>query len=259
MDYLRKIRPCLLEAQKAILEIYNTDFSVSYKEDKSPLTIADEKAEKIIFDCLKSISDYPIIGEETFSKDHKCSDCKDYWLVDPLDGTSNFVKKTGDFAISIGLIKDNKPFFGVIYKPTTSELFYAEKEKGAFLEKDGKITKLSVNTEFSKGVTIVFNSSAYGKKETIERYLKKISPIKSKNIGSTALKICSITTKEADIFPKQTELFISEWDIAGAHIILKEAGGNLFDDKGQEISYCGAHKKVENFIATSQKLFNIIK
>ncbi len=259
MNYLEKIRPYLLKAQKEILEIYNSDFSVFYKEDKSPLTIADEKTETIIFECLKNISDYPIIGEETFSKDHKTLDCSDYWLVDPIDGTSNFVKKTGDFAISIGLIKDKKPFFGIVFRPTTGELFYAEQGKGSYLEKDGETTKLSVGKDFSKGVMVVFNSSAYGKEETVKQYSQKVTPVSTMKKGSTALKICCIATNEASIFPKQTELCINEWDIAASHIILKEAGGNLFNKQGNEVKYSGVNSSVENFIATSQELFDIIK
>lgn len=260
MDYLDKLKPCLFEAQKEILDIYNSYFEVSYKEDKSPLTIADEKTEEIIFNHLKSISDYPIIGEETFSKNRKHLDCSDYWLVDPIDGTSNFVKKTGEFAISIGLIRNNKPFFGVVFQPTTGNIYYAEKGKGSFVEdKNENVKKLSVNTDFSEGITVLFNDSAKDKEKTVEFLESKISPVTVNRFGSTALKICCIASGRNHIFPKQTHLTISEWDIAAAHIILKEAGGNLYYHNGDEVKYHGARKPVDKFIATSQELFNIIK
>ena len=129
------------KAGEIIMEVYNTNFEVDYKEDKSPVTIADKRASDFICAELSKLSNYPIVCEETFSKVEKY---KTYWLVDPLDGTKEFIRKGTDFTVNIALIRYGRTIAGYVYVPMTKELYYSNSNAGAYKLQLDVITKEAV-------------------------------------------------------------------------------------------------------------------
>jgi 3'(2'), 5'-bisphosphate nucleotidase len=217
------------EAGKAILEIYEKNITVTYKEDTSPLTLADTTAHKIISEKLKKFG-YPIISEEAeVPAFEERSTWDSFWLVDPLDGTKEFIKKTGECTVNIALITNNKPVLGVVHVPVTGETYYAEKGKGAF--RDG--VKLPATS--TKVHTIIASVSHRGEED--EAFIKNIKKKDTILISKgSSLKMCLVAEGAADVYPR----FIPsmEWDIAAAHCIVNEAGKHIIDQvTKKELSY----------------------
>ena len=218
-------------AQKAgeeILKVYDSDFSVEKKEDKSPLTLADKNSHEIIFSIL-SQTKIPVLSEE--GKDIPFNERKNWqhlWIVDPLDGTKEFVRRNGEFAVNIALIENEKPIIGVIYSPVKKSLFYALKNLGAYKkEKNGVEQKLplrSRNETFS-----VCASRSHMNDETkvfVNELRKKHGEINFISTGSS-LKFCLIAEGIADCYPRFAATM--EWDTASGQIIVEECGKKLID------------------------------
>ena len=135
-----------IQAGAEIMKVYNSDHNVTYKDDQSPLTDADTASNRIIVDSLKSISDYPLISEEEKEVSYETRKNYDaYWLIDPLDGTKEFVKRNGEFTVNIALIKAGVPIMGIVYAPVIETLYYAGEDEGAF-----KCENVNVSTESSE-------------------------------------------------------------------------------------------------------------
>lgn len=227
------IKAALL-AGKEILEVYNSDdFQIKIKSDDSPLTLADQKAHKRIVENLKD-SNIPILSEEgkNISYDER-KEWKEYWLVDPLDGTKEFIKRNGEFTVNIALIQDNKPEMGVIYVPVTKDLYFGEKEKGAFkavnadLDTDIEmLEKFSFQLPFSMqndSYTVV-GSRSHMNKETedfIARLKEQHGDLEFISKGSS-LKICMVAEGIADIYPRYAPTM--EWDTGAGHAIAIASG-----------------------------------
>lgn len=225
-------------AGKEILKIYQTaDFKVEIKSDNSPLTIADKKSNEIICNILKN-TDFPILSEEGKEIDYEIrKNWEHFWLIDPLDGTKEFIKRNGDFTVNIALIYNRKPILGVIFVPVSNELFFANHEIGSFkyiyqdenLENIDKIieksTKLPRN--FEKTNYIVVGSKSHNNKETedfISTIEKERSDVEVSSRGSS-LKFCMIAEGKADIYPRFGPTM--EWDTAAGHAIAKFSGSNV--------------------------------
>ena len=134
----------VLAASEEILKVYNTDFNVEKKDDESPVTKADIEANKVIVSILKNEFDYLIVSEESLNHQQYCDE--EYcFIVDPIDGTREFIKKNGEFTVNIALLHKNELVVGVVYAPVLKELYYAVKGQGAFLEKNGKVKNLSIS------------------------------------------------------------------------------------------------------------------
>src|SRR6056297_2790476 len=163
------IKRLSIQAGQAIMKIYETDFNVEYKGDDSPLTLADKTANDIIVSALKEeYPDYAILSEE--SRDDKSRLKNDYcFIVDPLDGTKEFVKRNGQFTVNIALAYKGKPILGVIYVPVTKQLYYESKGEGAYLEdtKTGEVKKLSVTDKTSDLIWVGSRSHSSGKEENL--------------------------------------------------------------------------------------------
>tara|TARA_B100000780_G_scaffold259327_1_gene210283 strand:+ start:1616 stop:2380 length:765 start_codon:yes stop_codon:yes gene_type:complete len=236
LDYLLKVaKKAAVKAGEKILQIYAGDFSVSYKEDKSPLTIADQQANKIIEDYLSKTS-IPILSEEGQLTDYK--DRKNWellWIVDPLDGTKEFVKRNGEFTVNIALVKNGKPILGVIYVPVKGWLYYGS-PIGSFREIGGKKELLPLVNKAT--IFKVVGSRSHQSQETKE-YFDEIKKQKKKieiiSMGSS-LKICLVAEGSADVYPRFAPTM--EWDTAAGHAIAKYAGKKLIDlQTKQEMVY----------------------
>jgi len=229
-----------IEAGKEILNFYNNDIEVTHKEDLSPLTKADLASNKIILESLTKLnSNIPILSEESLVDWSIRKKWKKYWLVDPLDGTKEFIKKNGEFTVNIALIEDNNPILGVVYVPAKSLLYLAEKNKGSFktntkdkLENFEGIQKILVSSQTNRPRVIGSRSHSNA---TFVNWVKEKFPNAEIVQAGSSLKFCLIAEGEADIYPRFGPT--SEWDIAAGHMIVDEAGGKIRTFQNNSIKY----------------------
>ena len=220
------------KAGDVILDIYKRNFKTSTKKDNSPITEGDLKSNEVIKEIL-SHTEYSILSEEDADDQSRLS--KDtIWIVDPLDGTSDFIDKTGEFTVMIALIKNKKPILGVISWPTEKTLFVAQKGSGAFRYSNGKWDRLVVTkvTEISKCRTV---GSRHHLSEREKSFIKKLGIDDFTSIGSS-LKVAKISSGEAEVYITTTNK-MKEWDSAASYCIISEAGGKMTDISGNDITY----------------------
>ena len=229
LDYFMEIQDCLQESSSKIIEIYNEfDQSITYKPDNSPLTKADIVSHELIEKRLSSISSYPIISEESdnfYTKESK------YWLVDPLDGTKEFISKNGEFTINIALIENRYPILGYVYSPIKKTLYVGGLNKGAFKIIDSNIEELFVSS--SQDPIRIVASRNHLNEET-KKYISQFKNFTLLQAGSS-IKLCMIAEGSADIYPRLAPT--SEWDTAAAQAIVEGAGGSVQDLKNNRFIY----------------------
>ncbi len=230
LDYeklTRVLRDLSLRSGKAIMDIYNADhLSFETKADDSPVTLADKAADQIIFAGLKlAFPDLPVVTEEQASSQEEQH--KTFLIVDPLDGTKEFIKKTSEFTVNIALIEEGVPTRGIVYAPAIERLFYTDatgqplEEKGSFEEKTkGQLLPISVKHPNNESLIVVASKSHRDK--NTDDYISKYSVAKSTSAGSS-LKFCLLAAGEADFYPRLGRTM--EWDTAAGHAILNAAGG----------------------------------
>jgi len=229
-----------IEAGNEILNFYNNDIEVVHKEDLSPLTKADLASNKIILESLTKLnSNIPILSEESLVDWSIRKNWKKYWLVDPLDGTKEFIKKNGEFTVNIALIEGNNPILGVVYVPAKSFLYLAEKNKGSFktITKDKLknlegIKKILVSSKVNRARVIGSRSHSNA---IFDNWVKEKFPNADIVQAGSSLKFCLIAEGEADIYPRFGPT--SEWDIAAGHMIVNEAGGKIRTFQNDSIKY----------------------
>ena len=240
-ENLLEILNISVDAGEVILNYYNENVDVIYKDDESPLTKADLASHKIITDSIKKITpDIPILSEEEFIDWKIRKKWKKYWLIDPLDGTKEFIKKNDEFTVNIALIENNRPILGVIYTPALNELFYSIKNFGSYkiltkkkLNTLKEAKRISINKKKSNKIKIVGSRSHSN--PILDKWVNKnFNEFDILQKGSS-LKFCLIAEGSADIYPRFGPT--SEWDIAAGHIILEEAGGKLKSIDNKEILY----------------------
>ena len=231
-----------LDAGKVILDIYKKDFAVEYKDDKSPLTEADKKANDLICGRLDKYAPYIDILAEESVDDKKRLANKFCFIVDPLDGTKEFVKKNGEFTVNIGLAYKNRPVAGVVYAPCLNKLYYAAKNRGAYaidlntnilFKMFAENTKIKVSAR-TDGLTVV-KSRSHSDERTealLEKNKRKIAS--QTDIGS-ALKGCLIAEGAADIYYRFG--YTMEWDTCAVQCIVEEAGGVFTQGDRSEMTY----------------------
>jgi len=218
---LKVIEDIAQEAGDVIMKIYQRDFSIDYKDDSSPLTEADIKANEIICNALKNYyPDIPIMSEENKQTEYnKRKDIELYWCIDPIDGTKEFIKKNGEFTINIALIQRGTPILGVVYAPAIDEIYIAKKGDGAF--KNGERLPLRVNGTPEKKLKVVASKSHLSK-ETQE-FIDSLQTQEVEQVSyGSSLKLCMVASGEADIYPRMAPTM--EWDTAAADAIVREAG-----------------------------------
>ena len=220
------------EAGDAILEIYQDDYETSTKNDDSPITDADLKSNEIIKKILSQTT-HEILSEEDKDDLNRLTQ-EIIWIIDPLDGTSDFIDKTGEFTVMISLIKNKKPILGVIGWPTERTLFVAQKESGAFRFSNNKWNKICVTqiSEISKCRTV---GSRYHLSDKERSFIKKLGIKDFTSIGSS-LKVGKISSGEAEAYITTTNK-MKEWDSAASYCIISEAGGKMTDMLGNDITY----------------------
>ena len=225
-DLLASAQSIAAAAAEEILKVYDSDFDVESKADESPLTAADLASHQVITTRLTALTpSIPILSEESaeiaFSTRQTWSE---YWLVDPLDGTKEFVKRNGEFTVNIALIRDGAPVIGVVHVPVTGVCYAAAEGVGAFKDAEGRREPIRVRAMDEKSISAVGSRSHSN--ESTQAFLEKLGPNRIVSIGSS-LKICLVAEGAADVYPRFGPT--SEWDTAAAHCVVEQAGGRLTD------------------------------
>lgn len=229
------VKSVAIEAGNRIMEVYNrNDFEIQLKSDNSPITLADRLANDFIIEQLQSaFPDFSILSEE--SKDNPVRLDKPFiWIVDPLDGTKEFIKRNGEFTVNIGLVENGHPRMGVIWVPALGDLYFAAEGLGAFYERPGKSKKSIHCSPRSKIEEMILMQSRSHAGEKEAKLIEKHQFAAVKTSGSS-IKLCLIARGEADVYFRFGPT--SEWDICAANCILEQAGGKLTDCLGNTILY----------------------
>ncbi|MCG2635355.1 MAG: 3'(2'),5'-bisphosphate nucleotidase CysQ [Gammaproteobacteria bacterium] len=234
---LSRVIPIAVTAGERILEIYNTDFEVQTKADNSPLTAADQAAHHTIVDGLGRLETvYPVLSEESVDTDYaQRGQWSRYWLVDPLDGTREFVKRNGEFTVNIALIDGRRSILGVVYAPVTGLLYWGSLGNGAFRQR-GESDPVPIQvTDYKQGAAqLRIAGSRSHPSPVLQDYLAKLPEHELVAVGSS-LKICMVAAGEADLYPRFGPT--SEWDTAAGQAVLEAAGGHLTDTTMKPLSY----------------------
>ena len=218
-----------------ILDIYGTDFDVEHKADQSPLTAADLAAHKAIVAGLDGLpGKWPVLSEESTATVPfaERAGWRRYWLVDPLDGTKEFVKRNGEFTVNIALIEDHQPVLGVVYVPVTDTTYYAAVGAGAS-RMVGSEAAHSMSVATSERKPIVVGSRSH-RGDSLKAWLAALGEHEMVAMGSS-LKVCCVADGTADVYPRLGPT--SEWDTAAAHAVVTCAGGQVVDVYGAPLRY----------------------
>lgn len=228
------------EAGCAVLDVYQRDFAVEYKADDSPLTIADRQSHDIIATGLKRMTpDIPIVSEEAPAVPYEERSGWDYfWLVDPLDGTKEFVARTNEFTINIALIHRDEPVLGIVYPPVLNVLYYALKDHGSFkITQDGSVQRLDGASPDGDELIIVGSRSHHSPAmdEFLEQQKRIYDKVRFVSAGS-ALKFCLVADGQAHVYPRLAPT--REWDTAAAHVVATESGKRVLRyDSNEALTY----------------------
>ena len=231
-----------VEAGHRIMEIYDTDFDVEHKSDDTPLTAADMAAHNTIVDGLSKLTpEIPVLSEESASIPFsERSQWQRYWLVDPLDGTREFVKRNGEFTVNIALIDSHESILGVIYTPVTGVTYYAARGFGAFKKTLGDANENNhtaatpIRSRCKTPESTIIAGSRSHRGDSLEAFLKRLGDYEIISMGSS-LKSCLVAEGCADIYPRLGPT--SEWDTAAAQCVVEEAGGCIIKTNGETLRY----------------------
>jgi len=245
-----------MRASDAILEIYNSDFDIEHKQDNSPLTAADMAAHNSICSDLHRLTpDIPILSEESAKSSwEQRKERTTYWLVDPLDGTREFVKRNGEFSVNIALIHRHNPVLGVVYIPVTKTGYFACTGHGAF-KFDNNLPPSPIKTRTATpGKLTVAGSRSHGN-EKQKNFIKSLGAGTNTVITGSSLKLCLVAEGKVDIYPRFGPT--SEWDTAAAQCIVEEAGGLLADFRLKSLRYNTRESLLNpDFLAIGDKNFH---
>lgn len=233
---LNDITALAIDAGKAILEVYSSaDFGTTYKEEGSPLTLADKAANDIIVAGLEKLTpDIPVLSEESKAAPYEERRSWDrLWIVDPLDGTKEFIKRNGEFTVNIALVEGGAPVMGVVYAPALKVTYYGAKGHGAFRHKDGILHRIFVSSYMTGGPLRVVASRSH-RGEELDRFLEKVGDYEVVSMGSS-LKFCLVAEGSAHIYPRLGPTM--EWDTAAAQCVVEAAGGQVTSLDGLALGY----------------------
>lgn len=224
------------QAGKAIMTCYEQvdEQDVKIKSNQTPLTVADLKAHEIIKTGLNALFPLlPVLSEESSEEEiAEHQSWGTYWLVDPLDGTKEFLAKNGEFTVNIALISNHQPILGVVYAPALTACYYSTLNGEAFFQDSG-MPAVPIHIQKVENQVRILASRRHGK-EKLDRLLNNFEQYELKSVGSS-LKICQLAHGKADIYPRFGPT--CEWDTAAAHAILKAAGGEIYNLDGDVLTY----------------------
>jgi 3'(2'), 5'-bisphosphate nucleotidase len=221
-------------AGDVIMAVYATDFAVRGKDDRSPVTEADERAEHVIVAALKALAPtVPVVAEEAVAAGDTPAVGSLFWLVDPLDGTKEFISRNGEFTVNIALVHDGVPVLGVVLAPALGRLFAGDVGRGAWVEDAAGRRAIRCRAVPEAGLTVVASRS-HGDAAALDAFLagRRVAALAS---AGSSLKLCLVAAGEADLYPRLGRTM--EWDIAAGHAVLLAAGGAVHDLAGAPLRY----------------------
>lgn len=224
-----------VEAGLEIMQVYRSDFDVAHKQDKSPVTEADLRAHRVIEARLRALTpEIPILSEEEKALPFSVRKTWDtYWLVDPLDGTREFVKRNDEFTVNIALIHQHQTILGVVYAPVPKALYFAAEGLGAWRRQDDE-PKLAIQCRKLDETRMRLASSRSHANKAVQAFVAKLGKHDSFPMGSS-LKFCVIAEGKADLYPRLG--LTSEWDTAAAQCVVEQAGGQVTDTRMRPLRY----------------------
>lgn len=231
---LPELEALVREAGRVIMDIYATDFRVERKDDDSPVTQADRCAEAVIQAALRRLTPaVPIVAEEAAAEGPTPEVGDGFWLVDPLDGTREFVERREEFTVNIALIEHGRPTLGLVYAPALQRLFVGVEGQGAWVEDAGGRRRIGTRAVPDEGLTVV-GSRWHGDDDAVDAYLTGRRVAQRKTVGSS-LKLCLVAEGAADVYPRFGRTM--EWDIAAGDAVLRAAGGIVNTMAGGVLRY----------------------
>lgn len=237
LEYLcRNATTIAVQAAEKIIEIYNSEYAIEHKDDKTPLTTADLAAHNIIVKGLTELTpEIPVLSEESASIPYaERKSWQRYWLVDPLDGTREFIKRNGEFTVNIALIESQCSILGVIVVPVTQVKYFAWRDGGAWKQDVAHPAKKIQVAKIDKSKPLrVAGSRSHGS-DKMQHFMERIGPSDMVPMGSS-LKFCLVADGQADLYPRLG--LTSEWDTAAAQCIVEQAGGFVTDTRMQPMRY----------------------
>ncbi|MCB1932938.1 MAG: 3'(2'),5'-bisphosphate nucleotidase CysQ [Candidatus Accumulibacter sp.] len=247
---LESLSRLVRDAGAVVMSVYSTDFGVRGKGDSSPVTEADEKAEAVILAGLAALTPaIPVVAEEAVAGGTIPDVGARFWLVDPLDGTKEFISRNGEFTVNIALVENGEPVLGVVLAPALGacgRLFSGGRSLGAMLEDEGGRRTIRCRPVPSNGLTVVASRS-HGDAAALDAFLAGRKVAATTSAGSS-LKLCLLAAGEADLYPRLGRTM--EWDIAAGHAVLAAAGGSVCRvDDGSPLRYGKTGFENPHFVA----------
>jgi 3'(2'), 5'-bisphosphate nucleotidase len=233
-ELLDNVIAIVREAGTAILDVYGRDFDVRSKSDASPVTDADERAESLILRALAKLTpDVPAVSEEAAAKGQVPDVSHRFWLVDPLDGTKEFLSRNGEFTVNVGLIENGIAVLGVVFAPALDRLFAGAIHLTAFTQQAGEQRPIACRPAPPEGITVV-SSRSHADADALRSFLAGHRVASTATAGSS-LKFCLIAAGEADLYPRLGRTM--EWDTAAGHAVVAAAGGRVTQLNGENLIY----------------------
>jgi len=223
------------EAAREILAVYATDFAVHGKADASPVTAADERAERLITPALRQLAPgIPVVAEEAASRGEVPAVARRFWLVDPLDGTREYVSRNGEFTVNIALVEDGQPVLGVVLQPVGDVLYAGALGEGAWCQRAGGERLPMRCRHVPQAGMVVAESRSHGDEAAMQAWLKGRA-VSGRVAAGSSLKFGLLAAGQADVYPRFGRTM--EWDTAAGHAVLLAAGGAVNDLHGQALRY----------------------
>lgn len=248
---LERVIQVTREAGEVVMAIYATDFAVRGKDDASPVTEADERAEAVIVPALEALlPGVPVVAEEAVARGRSPEVGERFWLVDPLDGTKEFISRNGQFTVNVALVEYGAPVLGVVLAPALGRLFAGSTGAGAFVEDAAGRRPIACRAVPDAGLTVVASRS-HGDAEALDAFLagRKVASLAS---AGSSLKLCLVAAGEADLYPRLGRTM--EWDIAAGHAVLLAAGGQVNRMDGGALTYGKSGFDNPHFYASGRAL-----
>ena len=231
---LEKLLPIVREAGALVMQVYAGDIVVQQKADASPVTLADQQAEDLITQALRALTpDIPVVGEEAASAGLVGEVAERFWLVDPLDGTKEFINRNGEFTVNVALIENSQAVLGVVFAPALGRLYAGGFGLGSFVEEGGRRQSIACRSVPPEGLSVVASRS-HGDATALAAFLAGRTVANMVSAGSS-LKLCLVAQGQADVYPRLGRTM--EWDIAAGQAVLMGAGGAVERMDGQPLTF----------------------
>jgi 3'(2'), 5'-bisphosphate nucleotidase len=262
LDLLSEITQITAEAGREIMVAYRSGYQIEKKADDSPLTTADRRSHDLIYNRLDALTpDIPLVSEESVGLDtNERLKWGRLWLIDPLDGTKEFIKRNGEFTVNIALIEDGQPVLGVVHTPARRLFHFAASGRGAWCQAEGH-TPEKIRVRPYRGGTIRMATSRSHSGEPVENFRSALESQSGERVQmvvmGSSLKICLVAAGQADVYPRLGPT--SEWDTGAAHCVLNEAGGSILNCDGHRLVYNKNEMRNPWFIAVGDPSYNWIE